>query len=370
VNMNKFAKRVGFLATGSEITTGEIVNSNSREMAAQMQEYGIHMGEHLICDDDFANIEASLKFLLPRHEAVIITGGLGPTSDDCTKNVVASLAGQELKFNEASWNKIVARLSKRKLPIPENNRQQAYFPSTAKILVNSQGTADGCYITIKETSVFLLPGPPRECMPMFNTEVLPFLLTHRFGTPKRLFRWRLMGISESKIAELLTPFTHDYGLEFAFRASYPYVDIKLFLDPNNKQHKRILFEVQHLVRPYFVTHLNESMRAQLMQHLQQHPISIYLNDQATMGAMHQALIRPETLNYIVLEQNTQVDLEVTLSGLQEYWHSDNASSMTELHLALKMADKAEAYTTSILLRGRETIEYALEFCATKILNFI
>ena len=366
--MHKFAKRVGFLATGSEITTGEIINTNTQEMATQLQDFGIHTGEHLIADDHYQNIEASLKFLLARHEAVIISGGLGPTSDDCTKDVVAKLAEKPLVFHETSWEKIVARLSKRNLPIPENNRQQAYFPESAEVIVNANGTADACYLTIGNTLVFLLPGPPRECLPIFEAEVLGLLLKKGYPTAKRLFRWRLMGVSESKIAELLQPYVEEHGLEFAYRATYPFVDIKLFVAPNNKSHKKIIFEIQALVQPYFVTHLNELMQDQLKYHLQQHPMSIYIHDEATFGALQQALMSPETRHCFV-DKNNKADLEIYIRGLNDYWKmSDRA--LTDVQLELKAGNKDANFSSSTLLRGPETLQYVIEFAAWKILNFI
>lgn len=368
MSTNKAVKRLGFLATGSEITTGEIVNTNSKVMAEHLQEHGVHVGEHLACDDYCDNIEASLQFLLKRHEAIIITGGLGPTSDDCTRDVVAKFAGQKLVFNDKAWQKIVNRLAKRNLPVPENNKQQAFFPAKANILDNENGTAAGCHLYIGETLVFLLPGPPRECLPMFQDYVLPLLLKKGFGTHRRLFRWRLIGISESRIAELLEPIAQKHHLDFAYRAHYPFVDIKLFLDPNTKAHTKILLEIESLVRPYFVTHLNQAMSQQLQEHLQQHPLKIYLDDQATQGAFKQALLTPHTLPCFV-GKNVKADLEIYLSGLDDYWHA-NDSTMLSFTLDLRQGHHHETFTSSALLRGRETLDYVIEFCSWKILNML
>lgn len=369
MSTTKTVKRLGFLATGSEITSGEIVNTNSKVMAEQLQEYGVHVGEHVASDDACENIEASLEFMLKRHDAVIITGGLGPTRDDCTREVVAKVSGQKLVFNDDAWDKIVARLSKRNLPIPENNKQQAYFPLKASILKNDNGTAAGCYLYIGKVLVFLLPGPPRECLPIFQEYVLPLLLKENFATDQRLFRWRLIGISESKIAEMLETIVKQHHIEFAYRAHYPFVDIKLFLDPQTKAHTKILLAVEALVRPYFVTHLNHPMSKQLQDHLEHHPMKIYIDDQATHGAFKQALFNARTKDFFV-DKNAKADLEIYLSGLEEYWLNNNDHASLDFKLTLRQGNKYEEFTNSVLLRGRETLDYVIEFSSWKILHFI
>jgi nicotinamide-nucleotide amidase len=370
VSTRKTAKRLGFLATGSEITGGEIVNSNSKEMAQQALDYGIHLGEHTVCDDACENIEASLTFMLKRHDAIIITGGLGPTRDDCTRDVVAQLAGQKLIFNEVIWNKIVERLTQRNLAIiPANNKQQAYFPEKATILPNPNGTAAGCYLTIDKTLVFLLPGPPRECIPMFQNDVLPLLLKQSFATTERLFRWRLMGISESVAADLLEALTQAHQLEFAYRAHYPFLDVKLFIDPHTKQHTKILLAVETLLRPYFVTHLNQEMSKQLQEHLAQVPLKIHLDDQATKGALLQALLTPKTAACFS-HKHTKTDLEVYVSGLDDYWNNKSTSTTLALKLEIRHGKKTQHFESTVLMRGSETIAYAIEFVSWKILKFI
>ena len=369
MSTSKAAKRLGFLATGSEITTGEIVNTNSQIMAEQLQDYGTHMGEHLICDDIPANIEASLAFMLERHDAVIITGGLGPTSDDCTRDVVAKMSGQKLVFNKDVWENIVERLSKRKLAIPENNKQQAYFPAKANIINNANGTACGCHLYIGNTLVFLLPGPPRECLPIFKEYVLPLLLKEKFATDQRLFRWRLLNAPESTIAEMLEPTAQKHKLSFGYRAHYPFTDVKLFLDPHTKFHTKILLEVEAILRPYFVTHLNQALSTQLQDHLDHHPLTIYLDDQATKGAFKQALLNPKTADYFV-GKNVKADLEIYITGLDDYWANKTDSTILDLKLELRYGKKTEKFESTVFMRGKETIKYAIEFAAWKILGVI
>lgn len=363
------AKRIGFLVTGSEVTSGEILNSNSANMAQMLQEWGVALGEHILCDDGADNIADALRFLLARHEAVIVSGGLGPTSDDVTRNAVSQVAGKELVFNEASWQKIVERLSKRNLPVPENNRQQALFPETAAILVNDNGTADGCMLTIDDRLVFMLPGPPRECLPMFERQVFPVLKDQGFTSSFRLFRWRLMGVSESAIAASLDPIAREFNIEFAYRAGYPFVDIKLMLNPHHKHHSKILLSVEQMVRPYFATHLNELLTGQLHNLLVQTKRTLFVDDQATRGYFLRKMALSEEF---IASYREEADVAVLIQGLSQYWNPvDSEQVFDECSVEVTVRNKIERYASpKILLRGKETLDFAAEFTALKILQVL
>lgn len=246
------SKRVGFLATGAEIISGEILNTNGQSMAKAMLEHGISLGEQIIVDDQPDNIAAAFKFLLARHDAIISTGGLGPTSDDVTRNAIAEVLGLELIFHPESYEKIIARFLKKyghpNLPI--SNQRQAYFPQDSIIFPNLNGTADACLIQAQEGKlIYLLPGPPHECLPLFSDHVLPHLLSQAFATPFRLYRWTVTGIPEAEIAEKLELALKEFNLCFSYRARSPYIDIKLTLSPSPEL-ERIIKRVRQVISPY------------------------------------------------------------------------------------------------------------------------
>lgn len=369
--MNKTAKRIGFLATGSELTTGEIVNTNTKAMAAQMQEWGMQIGEHLICDDGEPNIKASLQFLLSRHDAVITVGGLGPTSDDVTRLVVAEVAGKQLKFHSPSWDKIVTRLTRYNLVVSENNRQQAYFPTDSMIIDNAFGTANACRVLIGNKMVFMLPGPPKECLPIFQDAVLPDLRSHGFHSPARLFRWRLMGVSESLIAEKLDVLAKEHHLEFAYRAAYPFTDIKLMLDPHCKNHSKILMEVESLVRPYFATHLDQTLTAQLKQYLSEKPKTFFIEDEATHDYFLQKLMDTNT-EPLFVKQAEKAGFHIKIIGLKEFWNQnrDPNHSIDAFDVTIHYQGKTHHFTSQVFLRGEETLDFASEFVALKVLGLL
>lgn len=367
--MNKPAKRIGFLATGSEITSGEIINSNSATLAALMQEWGMNIGEHLSCDDDKENIKNALSFLLPRHDAVITIGGLGPTSDDVTRYAVSETLGHELTFHEPSWTKIVERLSKRKLPIPENNRTQAYFPANSVVLTNANGTADGCLAKLDNKLIFMLPGPPHECIAMFNEYVLPSLHEYGFESALRLFRWRLLGVSESAIAEKIEVIAKAFNLNFAYRVSYPFVDVKLMLDPHSKNHSKILTQIEMTVKPYFASHLNQSMTEQLIDYLADSPKTFSLSDTATKGYFLQKMTVPHT-ETLFSRQNDKIDFQISLTGLTHYWEKSRDNTQDHFTVEIIHDNTPHTYQSEVFLRGPETLEFISQFVALKIMKLL
>ncbi|MDF2529692.1 MAG: hicd [Gammaproteobacteria bacterium] len=358
-------KRIGFLATGSELTTGEILNTNVQAMAQALLEHGAEIGEHVIVDDRESNILSGLEYLFKQHDAVIVSGGLGPTSDDRTRFAISSFCKQALDFNEASWQRIVERLSKRNIPIPENNRQQALFPTNATVFPNINGTADGCFISCHNKLIFMLPGPPRECLPLFDQYVMPILEKHNFFSPRKLYRWRLMGASESAIAEQLEEIGKPFNLEFAYRAAYPYVDIKLMLE-QNEQLPEILAAINTVVAPYLVTTTNSPISSILQASLHNFDGQIGFLDLASKGQILSRLLSPSTHSKIMSVDKPCHNHCVVITGLEQYWYPKPSDTSTVIELELIHNGKSNKASKQIYLRGSETMDYAMEFTCFEI----
>ncbi|MDO8954256.1 MAG: competence/damage-inducible protein A [Gammaproteobacteria bacterium] len=360
-------KRVGFLATGSELTTGEILNTNVQFMAQSLLEHGVEIGEHVLVDDRENNIISALDYLLTNHDAVIISGGLGPTSDDRTRFALSRFVDQELVFHTPSWQRIVERLTKRNIPIPENNRQQALFPESATVFPNLFGTADGCYLPFGNKHIFMLPGPPRECLPLFTECVLPILDTHQFYTNRSLYRWRLMGVSESAIAEELEAIGKPFNLEFAYRAAYPYTDIKLMLE-HNAELDNIISLINSALQPYLITTGNAPISSVLKARLDQSTIVLTIVDNASNGLIMAGLMSPGTrLNLTAANQASDQHCLI-INGLKEYWDTATQANTTEIHVELIHAGISTKSSRQIYLRGQETMDYAIEFTCHEIMK--
>ncbi len=243
-------KRVGFLATGSELTSGETLNSNTQQMSQILFKKGVNVGEHLLVDDQEKNIVECLNFLAKRHSCIILSGGLGPTSDDRTRFALSHFLNRPLIFNPESWARIEKRFELRQRTPTENNKIQSLFPETALVLPNPNGTADGCLLKTNDHLFFLLPGPPKECLPLFETQVLKILDKAGYFSTNRLYRWTLNEVSESIIADKLDPLAKKYGIEIAYRAVKPMLHIKVMAHPAKTSAHPWIQEIESMLAPY------------------------------------------------------------------------------------------------------------------------
>ncbi|MGH7394823.1 MAG: competence/damage-inducible protein A [Candidatus Methylomirabilales bacterium] len=193
------------LTVGTELLLGQIVDTNAAFIAERLAEAGIDVYFKTTVGDNPARIEAAVRQALGRAQVVLCTGGLGPTEDDLTRDVVAKVTGRPLRLNPAVLAQIQARFARRGIPMARNNERQAQVPEGALVLENPRGTAPGLLLRVDpEQTVVLLPGVPAEMRPMLTEIVLP-RLREVYGLKGRI-RSRVLrttGVSESKVDELL-----------------------------------------------------------------------------------------------------------------------------------------------------------------------
>lgn len=204
--MKNQSKTAEILCVGTELLMGHTVNTNAAFLARGLAEAGINLYHQTVVGDNPRRLREALELALSRADVVITTGGLGPTYDDLTKETVAETLGRRLLPHEESrlWvEEYFRRLGRTPCP---NNRKQTMMPEEATVFPNHNGTAPGCAVTgtgkWEGKTIVLLPGPPRECEPMFREQVLPFL---REESDLRLVSRCLYfyGIGESDLAQKL-----------------------------------------------------------------------------------------------------------------------------------------------------------------------
>ena len=186
------------ITVGTEILLGDILNTNTHYLSNELANMGIDVYYQITVGDNEQRLLSQLKESFKRSDLVILTGGLGPTEDDITKEVCAKYFNMEMEFHEQSWDKIIEIHNKMNRKPTENNRKQAYFPKGSLILPNKYGIAPGCIMEKDKKTIIVMPGPPKEMKPMFDNYVKPFLLKDNKNILKSKVL-RIIGMGESKI---------------------------------------------------------------------------------------------------------------------------------------------------------------------------
>ncbi len=192
------------LSVGTELLLGDIVNTDAAFISRRLAALGINQYYQGVVGDNPERLEAALKISLSRSDLVILTGGLGPTYDDLTKETAARLMGRSMYLHEESLERMMARFEKRGLTMTENNRKQAYMPEGAVVFKNDYGTAPGLAIEDEDMGkiIIMLPGPPRECEPLFSEQVEPYLkkFSDKVFYSKTV---NIFGMGESRVESIL-----------------------------------------------------------------------------------------------------------------------------------------------------------------------
>ena len=190
------------ISVGTELLLGDILNSNSQFLSRELAAYGIDILYQSTVGDNKERLEQTLRTALSRCDMVILTGGLGPTEDDITREVAADVLGLPLELHEESLARIQEYFASTGKEYTENNRKQALLPQGCLVLPNDRGTAPGCVMQKDGKHVVLLPGPPYELTLMFTEYVAPYLSQCSGGTIYSHIIG-VFGIAESAIGERL-----------------------------------------------------------------------------------------------------------------------------------------------------------------------
>lgn len=193
------------VAVGSELLTPQKIDTNSLFLTDQLNALGVEVIRKTIVGDERALLTETIRTAMSRAQIVVLTGGLGPTEDDVTRDAAGAALGRELIFNESVCQWLVERFRRFNRKMAENNKRQAYILDGAEILQNDWGTAPGQWIEKDGVVVMLLPGPPRELKSMFPARCLPKL---EQLLPPQVIRarfYRVAGMGESDLDSLIAP---------------------------------------------------------------------------------------------------------------------------------------------------------------------
>jgi Predicted nucleotide-utilizing enzyme related to molybdopterin-biosynthesis enzyme MoeA len=216
------------LATGTELLSGDVVDTNSARIARALQPLSIPLVQITVVGDDLPRMVAAIRAALARSEILVISGGLGPTADDVTREAVAEALGRPLIFDPELLEVIRARFQAFGVSMPENNRRQAFRPEGSRVIPNPIGTAPGFLVETNGRVLFALPGVPRELERMLSDTVVPYL-RERFP-PAEALAWRVVrtiGLGESWIDERLQDLLRGENPQVGLNAHPGMVDIRI-----------------------------------------------------------------------------------------------------------------------------------------------
>ena len=255
-HQSEVAVNVEILNTGTELLLGSVTNTHLAYLGQQLFPVGLRIARQTTIPDGAA-IRDALVEAFGRCDILIVTGGLGPTSDDITREITAELLGFRLVEDETVARAIMERLARRKILLRSRMLRQAMVPEGATVLPNGYGTAPGLYIppvltpALSTPHLFLLPGPPRELKPMFESCVRPMLRSIRGDSNDQECRtYHIVGLGESVVEELIgTELSRRGDVEVGYCARPNEVDFRLIAP------RAVLEEVEPLVLATMGTHL-------------------------------------------------------------------------------------------------------------------
>jgi len=235
-------KRAAILSTGDELTTGKVVDTNSAFIADRLFSMGIKAAAVLKVGDDREALLWAMREAADLGEIIIGTGGLGPTEDDLTSEVVAEFLGCLLVQNEEIAAALRKRFEARRIPWTANNLKQALFPQGAEILPNPVGTAPGFRVSFGENKTLSwLSGVPQEMTAMFDQTVMPWIVAMRGGQDQIFSQaFKVYGLTESKLDDLVKPIELEPGIKLSFRAHYPDLTLRVTVAGAGEEQRRFI----------------------------------------------------------------------------------------------------------------------------------
>jgi len=358
---------LAILATGDEIIHGDTLNTNGHDIAHALCSEGLPLGLQLACSDKESEIINCLQFLAQMHDIIIIIGGLGPTTDDLTRFALAKFIGEPLVQHPDALEHVTQRLQAAKVVINQGNLQQCLFPERAQLLPNPHGSAVGCYYQWNNTTFILLPGPPRECLPMFHHYVLPRLQKTEHSK-KQILKWRIFGLAESEIAQTLEEALNDVDCQTGYRLETPYIEFKV------RCSIELADKVKAIVDPVLAPHIiattekkaSDSLR-DLIIHLNE-PITII--DEVTGGLLQTILLKPGLQQLLNFHGQNKTKMLFHVRGLEEYWSQQPSKGFTQLSIHYNNQEKEGSETHLIPYRTSLVVDLAAEWLSFRLVHLI
>jgi nicotinamide-nucleotide amidase len=354
------------LTIGSELLDGRIVDTNSRYLAKKLWSYGYRLNQILTCNDTIPEIVKALTYLKTFSNLVIITGGLGPTEDDLTREAVASFLNVSLKEDTDSLSKLKQFFANRGREMSPSNRKQALFPDGAVIIPNENGTAPGFLVA----NIAAFPGVPAELYPMIENKFIPLITQKGNSSYLNKATLRVFDIPESVLNEKIRNIDFSAETEIAFQVKYPEVIIQVV--SANDVNLEIL-KIKEILPSDKIISDNETngLAEVVIEHLSKSKQTLITYEKFTSGQ----------LSFALLDSSSSINTKrlIKCCNIDNYTDLNTNNSESEVSLALSLKDRFRAdiaivliydiknsteqlhYFESFIIMSGETIKFQFQF---------
>ncbi|MEG1937579.1 MAG: competence/damage-inducible protein A [Akkermansia sp.] len=276
---------VEVINTGTELLLGRVVNTNASWLGRRLFEVGIRIERQTVVPDGMEILQA-MREASSRADVVIVSGGLGPTSDDVTREALCELCHVSMSEDERVLARLRERFLKRNIPMSPSNLKQALVPQGALVLANDEGTAPGLLMPHDEESgcptIILLPGPPSELKPMVERFVVPFFSLLVEGDVPSMLEYRIVGLGESALQDRVdAQLSKIFGLEWGYCARTGEVDVRLI--GNHEALDVATNLLKESVGRFILTPQGASLEGAIVAHLRQKGKTVTTAESCTGG---------------------------------------------------------------------------------------
>ena len=276
------------IATGNELLDGTTNDSNTQRLALALKSFGLKIHRTTVVNDSPKDIARVIGEAILRSDVVVISGGLGPTTDDLTLATAANAFGVKMIESHEAKKNVLDRLKKARRKSNPGNMKQAWIPEGSKVLRNVEGTAPGIEWKVGDRTLFFLPGVPREFQHLLNKDLIPFFKKYKTPIGKHLITLKIIGHPESEINEWVKKLKLPEGVEVGFRTHLPENHIKFdVLAASEAEARRRLNPIVLKCRKHFGSSLfsetGQSYAENFLQHLLKKKKKMALAESCTGG---------------------------------------------------------------------------------------
>jgi nicotinamide-nucleotide amidase len=385
------------ITSGTEILLGNITDTNTRFIASQLAMLGIDLYYTSTVGDNYERFSSVLKQAWERSDLVIITGGLGPTKGDITREVIAGLMGEEMTVDPDMKSELVEFFSRRGIEMPENNLKQATLIPSAEALRNPSGTAPGWWVEKDGRIILSMPGPPGEMQNMWRGQVLP-RLREKSGAVILSRTLKTWGLTEAKVDEMVTPYLSADNPTLALYAKADGINLRITAKAATEETASMLIsererDLRGILGQYIWGVDDESLEGMVGKLLKERGMKLAVTESFTGGMLAHALtsnpesrgcfkgsvvtpmndseVNGETTSSMARRARTrfQADIGMAVDG---YYDSETAPAIGDVFIAVDTeADQGvitPGYPGNPQLVIRRTISHALVYLREFILK--